>query len=108
MGALKKTLVRRSDSQELGSIPAVNATEVDLLADFDGFLLNARAGGFHDVEGRGHDFRADAVAVRDGDGNKVRCHMYSAIKSDGRRNAAPGAASRWTRDFCECANASLF
>ena len=74
MGALKKTLVRRSDSQALGSMPAVIAAQVDLLADLDRFNLDARAGGFHDVERGGHDFGADAVAVRDGDGNKVRCH----------------------------------
>ena len=39
-------------------------------------ISNARARRLHDVERGGHDFGADAVAVRDGDGDKVRCHVY--------------------------------
>ncbi len=53
----------------------VDAAEVNFFADFDGLFLNSRAGGFHDVERGGHDFGADAVAVRDGDGDKIRCHV---------------------------------
>ncbi len=43
------------------------AAQVDLLADFDGFDVDARARFPQDVQGGGHDLGADAVAVRDGD-----------------------------------------
>ncbi len=50
----------------------VDAAEVDFLANFDGFFLDARAGGLHDVERSGHDFGADTVTMSNGDGDKVR------------------------------------
>ena len=50
-------------------MPARVAGEIDLLADLDRFDLDPGAGALEDVEGRGHDLRADPVAVRDRDGD---------------------------------------
>ena len=41
------------------------AAQVDLFADLDLLDVESRAGLFEDVKRRVHDFRADAVAVRD-------------------------------------------
>ena len=67
IGALRNTLVRRSESQELGSMPAVLPRKIDLLADLDGLDFERAPGRLQDVERGGHDFGADAVAVGDGD-----------------------------------------
>ena len=75
MGAFRKTLVRRSDSQALGLDAGAVPAQIDLFADLDGFDVERCAGRFQDVERGGHDFGADAVAVGDRDrgGGCHRC-----------------------------------
>ena len=60
----------------------IDAAQINLFADFDGFDSDAGARLLHNVERGGHDFGADAVAVGDGDGDKIRCHVYRAIRSN--------------------------
>jgi len=64
MGDLRKTRVRRRLSHALSGMPAV---PVDLLADLDHVVREARARGVEDAEGGLHDVGADAVAVGDRD-----------------------------------------
>ncbi len=49
-----------------------DALRVDLLADLDRLHFELRAGGLQDAQGRGHDLRADAVAVGDRDRGRYR------------------------------------
>ena len=51
----------------------VMALGVHLLADFDRFNCKPRAGGLDDAQRRPHDLGANAVAMRDRDGNRI-CH----------------------------------
>ncbi len=101
IGALRKTLGapqrlpgRRVDA---GGV----AGEVDLLADLDLLDVEARAGLLQDVERRGHDLGADAVAAGDGDGNWVRHERFrlrfSALRS-GRRASANLSSRSMARD----------
>ena len=92
----------------LGRDAGAVAGEVDFFADLDLLDREARAGGLEDVERGRHDLRADAVAVRDGDGNCVAHGVVSSplspagrpagrnliIRSDEprRRGRAPGGA----------------
>ena len=65
-------------------MPAVLPREVDLLADLDLLDRQARAGRLQDLERGGHDLRADAVAVGDGDGDWVRHVARGGRVSPGR------------------------
>ena len=67
MGALRKTLRAQQRIPGAGFDAGGVAAQVDLFADLDGLDLESRAGRFQDLERGVHDFRADAVAVRDGD-----------------------------------------
>ena len=60
-------------------MPDADAALVDLLADLDRLDVDARAGFLEDMQRRVHDFRADAVAVRDG--NRCASHLCRLPRS---------------------------
>ena len=72
-GGLQENLGSLQRLERAGCDSGGDAAQVDLLADLDGLGLNLRSGFLQDVERGGHNFRADAVAVRDSD-RCFRCH----------------------------------
>ena len=105
--ALETAALRRGDGrfqENLGAAQGVPgagldaggvAAQVDLLADLDGFDVKARAGGLQNVQGGGHDFGADAVAVRDRDGGFSGHREISRYRNAG--DGATGATRLYTR-----------
>ena len=85
-GAFEQHLVAANDIPRFGRDAGQNAAPVDSFSNFNGVIGEGNARRVEDAEGRGHDFRANAIAVGNDHALRSRHSLFSCI----------GAASRVT------------
>ena len=89
IGAFRKTLVRRSDSQASAGIPDVCPCRYALSPISNLFDVQRGTRRLQHVQRGRHDFRANSVSTSDGDGRLVR-HSASPGSSRQRKTAGHG------------------